>query len=226
MLVELPAVAAHVLEGTSATDAGPFGEAPRTSFDLSSRPSVRSPEARSALASAGVAACLVGLAGTDAGIVWIVAGVWTVRSMASAPLGIAWGIACLGAGMRWGTLSLGDVAVATRLGGPTVATGPLLVRAGMIAALVAALAGEMHSGGFATATWGERAAAAGAVVVLVPLFVVRGPGDPRTMALTWLGSAAALTCVVVVLRPLARRMPAWVPSAVAVTGVILAASAG
>ncbi|MCI0346537.1 MAG: hypothetical protein L0221_14000 [Chloroflexi bacterium] len=159
----------------------------------------------------------------DAGLVWIVAGVWTVRAMARAPLGLAWGVACLGAGLRWGTLSLGDIAVATRLGGPTVVAGPLLVRAGMIAALVGAVAGEADAGGFAARAWGERAAAAAAVVALVPLFVVRGPGDPRTdLVLVWAAAAASITAVVVVLGPLARRVPAWVGPAITATGVILA----
>ena len=229
MLVEPPAVAADVLEGTDTSRArrARVGEGPGTSFDLSRVESVRSPDARSTLASAGLAACLVGLAGIDAGIVWIVTGVWTVRAMARTPLGIAWGVACLGVGLRWGSLSLGDIAVATRLGGPTVVTGPLLVRAGMIVALVGALAGEMHAGGFTTQTWGERAAAAGAVVVLVPLFIVPGPGDPRTgLSLIWVAAAVALTCAVVALRPVALRLPAWVALALAVVGVTLAALAG
>jgi hypothetical protein len=155
-----------------------------------------------------------------------VAGVWTVRAMARAPLGIAWGIACLGAGLRWGTLSVGDIAVATRLGGPTILAGPLLVRAGMIAALAAALAGEMQGDGFTTRTWGERAAAAGAIVVVVPLFVARGPGDPTTsLPLIWALVSVALTSVVVVLRPIARRVPGWLPPAVASAGVTLVAVA-
>jgi hypothetical protein len=147
--------------------------------------------------------------------------------MARTPVGIAWGVACVGAGLRWGTLSLGDVAVATRLGGPTIATGPLLVRAGMVAALVGAIAGEMQVGGFTTRTWGERAAGAAAVVVLVPLFVVRGPADPRTsLTLIWIASAAAITCIVLVGRSAADRSPVWVAPAVAVGGIVLAAVAG
>ena len=103
---------------------------------------------------------------------------------------------------------------------PRSLAGPLLVRAGMIAALAAALAGEMQGDGFTTRTWGETGAAAGAIVVLVPLFVVRGPGDPTTsLPLIWAAVSVAFTGVVVVLRPIARRLPVWLPSTVASAGV-------
>lgn len=175
------------------------------------------------LATAGLAASVVGLLGTDAGILWTVTGVWTVRAMARAPLGIAWGIACLGAGLRWGTLGLGDVAVATRLAGPTIVAGPLLVRAGMIAALVGAVLGEIDVGGLSVRAWGERVASSASVVALVALFLVRGPTDPRTsVALLWAAAAVVLTVVVVGGRSIRIAVPRWLPPAVAAGGVVLA----
>lgn len=153
----------------------------------------------------------------------LVAGVWTVRAMARTRLGAAWGVACLGAGLRWGTLGLGDVAVATRLNGPTVASGPLLVRIGMCAALAGAIAGEVRADGFASRTWGERAAAAAALAALVPLFVVRGPGDPHgLLPLLWAIAAVVGTVAVLLLKPFVALVPPWAPVAVAGAGVVLA----
>jgi hypothetical protein len=143
--------------------------------------------------------------------------------MSRTPLGLAWGVACLGAGLRWGTLGMADVAVATRLNGPTVTSGPLLVRVGMIAALAGALAGEGALDSFATRTWGERAAAAAALVALIPLFVVRGPGDPHgLLPLAWGLAAVAGTTAVLRLRPVVALVPAWGPVALAGAGVALA----
>jgi hypothetical protein len=187
---------------------------------------VRSPDARSALAAAGLAACIVGLLGADAGVLWIVAGVWTVRAMAGAPVGLAWGAACLGAAARWGTLGAGDVAVATRLGGPTVIAGPATVRVGMVVALAGAVMDEARLGGFETRTWGERAAAAAAVVALVALYLVRGPNDPQTtLPVFWGVGAATLTALVLTLHPLAARLPAWTAPTLAFAGVAVAVSA-
>lgn len=184
--------------------------------------SVRGAEARSALASAALAACVVGLLGADAGIVWIVTGVWTVRAMARAPLDFAWGLACLGAGMRWGTLGLGDVAVATRLGGPTIVTGPFLVRAGMLAALAGAILGEIRVGGLHARTWGERGASAASIIALSALFLVPGPADPRSsVALLW-ATATVLLTIVIVGGARVLRAPGWLPSAIAAAGVVLA----
>src|SRR5688572_9626875 len=70
------------------------------------RPPVTSTRARPALAGAALAACLVGLVGVDAGILWIVAGVFTLRSLVRAEPGAAWGLACMGAGLRWGSLGI------------------------------------------------------------------------------------------------------------------------
>jgi hypothetical protein len=138
---------------------------------------------------------------------------------------VAWGVACLGVGVRWGTLSLGDVAVATRLNGPTLTSGTLLVRIGMMAALAGALAGEMRSGGFSSRTWGERAAAAAAILALIPLFIVRGPGDPQSMApVLWGVSAAVGTALVVFLRPVSTRLPSWGPVVLAAAGVTVASA--
>ena len=156
----------------------------------------------------------------------MVAGVWTVRAMAATPVGLAWGAASLGAAARWGTLGLGDVAVATRLGGPTVVTGPVVVRAGMIVALAGAVIDEARLGGLDARTWGERAAAAGAVVALVALYLVRGPNDPQTaLPLFWGVGAATLTVFVLVLHPVAVRLPAWIAPSLAMAGVVVAVSA-
>jgi hypothetical protein len=225
MLVEPPAIAGDVLEGPDAPRSGDarLRQAPGTSFYLSARPVVRSPNASSALAAAGLAASVVGLLGSDSGALWLIAGVWTVRAMARAPVGFGWGVACLGAAARWGTIGLGDVAVATRLGGPTITAGPVLVRAGMLAALVGAVIDEARGGGLLSRAWGERAAAAGAIVALAALFLVRGPADPRTtLPVLWGASSAALTMLVLVLRPAALRLPAWAAPSVAFAGVIMA----
>ena len=147
--------------------------------------------------------------------------------MAGAPVGLAWGVACLGVGLRWGTTSLGDVAVATRLSGPTVIAGPLVVRVGVILALAGALADEARGGGLRSADWSERAASAIAVVALTALFVVHGPADPRSeLPALWGGLAAAGTVLVLQLHPAMRRMPALVPLAAVVAGAALAVVGG
>lgn len=162
--------------------------------------------------------------GTDAGVLWIIAGVWTVRAMAGSAHGLAWGIACAGACVRWGTLSLGDVAVATRIAGPTVVSGSFPVRTGVIVAVGAALLGETQTGGLRATAWGERAAAAAAVVALVSLFFVRGPGDPVSPeTILWVAASIAVTLVVVLAKPVADRVPAWIAPLVALVGAALAA---
>jgi hypothetical protein len=146
--------------------------------------------------------------------------------MAGTPLDLAWGVACLGAAARWGTIGLGDVAVATRLAGPSVAAGPIVVRSGMLVALVGALVGEARVGAFDVRTWGERGAAVGAMVALVLLFVVRGPGDPRTaLPVLWFAFAAAFTVAAMVLRPVVVRLPSWVAPALAGVGVAVSVAA-
>ena len=228
MLVEPPALAGDVLQGPDAPRAGfaRLREAPGTRLDLTGVQSLRSPDAPSALAAAGLAACAIGLLGADAGVLWLVAGVWTVRAMASAPVGFAWGAACLGAAARWGTLGLGDVAVATRLSGPTVFSGPVLVQAAMIAALAGAVLDEARGQGPASRTWGEHAASAGAIVALAALFLVRGPDDPRTtLPVLWCASAAALTAVILLLRPAVVGVPAWVAPVVTIVAIVVAVAA-
>jgi len=161
--------------------------------------------------------------GGEAGLLWLIAGVWAVRASAQATLGLPWGVACLGAGMRWGTLGLGDVEVATRLAGPTLAAGPLSVRIGMSAALLAAIVGESHVDGFAARTWGERAAAAVAVASLAPLFVVQGPTDPGDLnTVWWVLTSAGITALALLGRTVATHIPGWAPSVVAVGGAAAA----
>lgn len=143
--------------------------------------------------------------------------------MAGTPVGFSWGLACLGAGFRWGTLTLGDLEVATRLVGPTITSGPLAVRCGMAAALLGALAGEAQVAGFRARTWGERAAGAVAIAVLPPLFVATGPADPAWQeALRWALPAAAGTAAVLLAYPYASRLPGIAPIATTAAGVSVA----
>jgi hypothetical protein len=189
----------------------------------SSRRSLPAADPRSALATAALAAAAVGLLGTDAGILWLVAGVWATRAMAGGALGSAWGIAAIGAGLRWGTLGFGDLEVATRIAGPTLLAGPLLVRGGMILALLAALTGEAQTGGLVSRTWGERGACLVVMASIAPLFVVRGPGAPVSIdTLWWPATAAVATGVVLLARPLAGRVQPWIPPAAAAAGIALA----
>jgi hypothetical protein len=159
-------------------------------------------------------------------VLWIVAGVWTTRSVAGAELDVAWGIAAVGAALRWGTLSLGDVQVATRLAGPTLLAGPLIVRGGMVAALVAAIVGECRAARFETRNWGERGAAAAALTVLVPLFVLGAPTAPLSLAtLWWIAPIALGTLAILMVRPLAVRLPGWMAPALAAVGIAIASIA-
>lgn len=179
------------------------------------------------LTCAALAACAIALAGVDAGLLWLVAGVWTTRAAAGAPVGVTWGIACLGAGLRWGTTSLGDVAVATRLSGPTVAAGPFVVRAGMIAALLGAVLDEIRGGGLRAEAWDQRAAAGISLVALVALYLVRGPADPSSsLPVLWGGLAAAGAAVALQVHPVVRPMPALVPVALVAGGITLAVAGG
>jgi hypothetical protein len=165
----------------------------------------------------------VGAIGGEAGLLWLIAGVWAVRATAGAPLGLPWGVACLGAGLRWGTLGLGDVEVATRLAGPSLVAGPVTVRIGMSLALLAAIVGEGHVDGFTARTWGERAAAAAVVASLAPLFVVRGPTDPGDLnTVWWILTSVGVTAVVLGGRTVVTRIPRWAPSLVAAGGAAAA----
>jgi hypothetical protein len=164
----------------------------------------------------------VGLLGVDAGLLWVVAGVFTVRSLTGARPGLAWAIACIGAGLRWGSLGLGDIEVATRLFGPTVASGGPAVRVGMVVALSAALVDEARSAGLEAEFWVERAAAVAALVALVPAFLVSGPGRLASSAVAWVAATVGAVLVVRFARPVARSVPAWLLWTAAAAGVGLA----
>ena len=147
---------------------------------------------------------------------------WTVRTVAGTPLGFAWGVACIAAGLRWGTLSLGDVGVATRVLGPTLTSGTYATRAGMAMAIAGAVLSEARVGGFLARTWGERAAASAAVAALAPLFVATGAsGSVWGTAVPWAASAAVFTAGVVLLHRVALRIPAFVPIVVTSAGAMI-----
>ncbi len=195
---------------------------------------IRTPDPYAALVAGALAAAVVGLAGLDAGLLFIVAGVWTIRAIAGGPVGIAWGIACLGAGLRWGTTSLGDLAVATRLNGPTLVSGSAVVRAGMLVALVGAAVGEARVAGLHSRATSERTAAAIAIVTVVAVFGLAGPGEPASLLswrpllfgpLWWCVGAFMGAALVVVLRRFAVWIPSWVPVACSVAGIASAAMA-
>lgn len=158
----------------------------------------------------------------DAGILWIVAGVFTLRSLIPAAPGLAWGIACVGAGLRWGSLGVGDLETATRLFGSTLTAGGLAVRAGMAAVLVGAIVDEARRGGLGIESWVGRAAALTACVALVPLFIVEGPVRRMWNLGSWAAASAAVVLAVLALHPLARRLPWWIPGALVVAGLGLA----
>lgn len=173
--------------------------------------------------AAALGATLVGLLGVDGGILWVVVAVWTVRSVWGAPSGIGWGVACLGAALRWGTLSLGDVEAASRLVGPGVAAGPPTIAAGMAIALVAATLSEARVDGLRAASPAERAVSLAAILALVALFLAPGPGDPSVglSLLWWAAAAAALVVCIIVLHDLAERVPGWITVGLASGGVLL-----
>lgn len=177
--------------------------------------------ARSAVVAAGLAAALVGLLGVDAGLVWIVAGVMTIRSVAGAPIGLTWAIACVGAGVRWGTLGVADLETATRLLGPSVVTGSVPVRAGMILAAAAAVVDEAAADGLRATSWVERSAAVVAAVTLAALFLVVGPTDLSESALPWAAATAGVVTAIVVLAPFAGRVPYAARVSAAALGVVI-----
>jgi hypothetical protein len=143
--------------------------------------------------------------------------------MAGTRLGVAWGIASLAAGLRWGALGLGDVAVATRLNGATLASGPLVVRIGMAAAAAGALLGEAQVDGLRSRTWGERAASVAALLAVIALFVVPGPGDPGTLRpVAWGAAGVAAALLVLLLSRAAGGVPFWAPVLLASFGVATA----
>lgn len=181
------------------------------------------------MAGVALASAVIAGLGVDGGLVWLVAGVFTARAMAGVPLGAAWGIAVVGCGIRWGTLGLADLEVATRLAGTTLTAGPPVVRIGMGLAFAAALAGEVAAAGTRSPVPVVRIAGLTAIVALVPLFVLPGPDRPLGAQGLWWGlAAAAVTAFVlgatrvtsaraVVVAPLLRYAPVT-----AATGVALA----
>jgi hypothetical protein len=178
--------------------------------------------ASSALVSAALGAALVGLLGADAGLVWLIAGVWTVRAISGSSTGVGWGVACLAAGLRWGTISLGDVEVATRLAGPTLQTGAFALRIGMAVAFGAALIDEARIAGLRSDSRAEQGAAIVALVALVALFGVAGPQEPFATALgRWAAGTALLVAVVLGAGRAMGRVPAWVPTIPAVAGLVV-----
>ena len=179
---------------------------------------------RAGFVGAALTACLVGLLGADGGILWIVGGVFTVRFVWGRDPGVGWAIACVAAGLRWGTLGLADVEAATRLIGPTVAVGNVAMRTATAVALAAGLMDEMRIGTSRSGSVAERAASAIALATLVPLFVAPGPGS-LTSAAWWLGAALALgTAAWLGSRP-AARVPRWLPAALASASALTIGSA-
>ncbi len=157
----------------------------------------------------------------DAGVLWIVAGVWTARAVSGVSMGLAWGFACFAVALRWGTLSLGDVEVATRLTGPTLLSGTTPVRIAMAAAFVGAVMDEARIDGLRDPSRAGQAAAVTALVGLAGLFFTGGPQAPFTEALGgWAAAAAIVGAVVLLTAKLTRRMPAWVPVVVALAGLV------
>jgi hypothetical protein len=185
------------------------------------RDGARDRSAASSLAAASLAACAIGLTGVDGGLLWIVAGVFTLRSSAGVAPGIGWGIALLGAGLRWGTFGLGDLGSATRLLGPTVAAGSAVVRVSMIAVLAGAVLDESRRAHAFGDSWLAGAASLVAFVSLVPSFIVAGP-DELSSVLSWAAAAAGVVVAAIVVRPLTRRLPGWVPLLIVVSGVVAA----
>ena len=171
------------------------------------------------LAGAALGACVIGLAGVDGGILWIVAGVFTLRSAVRSAPGLAWGIACIGVGLRWGSFAVGDLETATRLFGATVVAGGPAARIGMAAALVGALIDESRRDGLRSDSWVERGAAVVATVALVPLFLVEGAtGEPLT-AVVWGLAGAAILLAALAMQPITRRIPSWTPLPLVIAGL-------
>lgn len=226
MLVEPPPVAADARQRTRsrAHEASEKGVrvSTRSIDERTHDPSAQ--RLRAGLVAAALAACVAGLLGADAGILWIVAGVWTVRAVWGSPPGFAWGIVCLGAGARWGTLSASDVEVSARTFGPSVATGPLAVRAGLCVALLAALVSESRIDGLRAESWAERLAAAIALLSLVVLLLAPGAGGSRIGPPlgVWAVAGAAIVTACLGLSARAKRAPGWLSPAAAAVAVVFA----
>lgn len=158
----------------------------------------------------------------NGGILWVVGGVWTVRVVWGRRPGLAWGVACVAAALRWGSLGLGDLQAGTRLVAPTLAAGSAVLIAGSAVVLAAAVLEEAAGGGLRSRSVPESAAAAIALVVLVPLYVAPGLGEPTLpLSLAWWTAAAALLAALVLTGgEAARRLPGWALPVLAVAGTI------
>lgn len=180
--------------------------------------------ARSAVAAAALGAAALGLVGLDGGVLWVLAGVWTARVVSGSPIGLAWGVACLAGTMRWGTLTLGDVAVATRLAGPSALSGTAPMRAAMAAAILGAVLDEARVNGLRAGSRAEQAAAVVALVALVGVFLAGGPQEPFFEAAGgWAASAALVAALTLLAGRFATRVPAWFPVVLASGGLIAGA---
>jgi hypothetical protein len=155
-------------------------------------------------------------------VFWLVGGVWAVRRAWGRPPGLGWGIAVLGAGLRWGTLSVGGVQAATRLLGPTVAVGPAPAAVGAWLALAAALLDAAADDGLRARAVPLRAATVLAILALVPLYCVPGAGEPSLGASLgwWVAASGVLAALVLWGASAARRVPRWVAPSVAAAGVL------
>lgn len=142
------------------------------------------------------------------------------------PLGPAWGLACLGAGLRWGSLGLADVQAATGLLGPTLGAGPPLVVAGAGVMLAAAALEEAAGDGLRARALPVRAASGAALLALVPAFCAPGWGGSSVLVTLawWLAGAAALGALALSASGLARRVPGWAPAAAAAAGLLMVAA--
>lgn len=194
---------------------------PYGSFRL---PVVSDRSLRGALAGAGLAATLVGLLGVDAGLVLVVLGVWTARAAVGAPPGVPWAIACVAAGLRWGTISMSDLSAATRaVGAPTILVKPLPAAAGACLVLLAALADESSRADLRSIEPVRRATGGAALLCLVPSFLVPGAGRPNLLLslLLWVAASVVLAGVAGVVSPLARRVPSGALAGLAAAGLFM-----
>jgi hypothetical protein len=176
---------------------------------------------------AGLGAAVAGLLGSPAGLLFVVGGVWTVRSAWRSGIGFAWGVACMTSAIRWGTTSLADIQAATRSFGPTIAVGPRMAAAGAAAAFAGAMLDEARTAGLVSRRPAERAAAGLALLALVAAFVAPGPGAGGTaISLSiWVGLSFGLAALLIAGAGTAARLPGWVPPVLALGGGVAVALA-